>query len=189
MDQVERYLRRGERICWQGETGRFRLLEPDVRGLVLGKWVGTGAAGAALLALYLGEQAWNPWAAGAILLGTCLLLLSPVLEWDELRGQRYWMTDQRVLVMTKDRRLYAMERREVRYIRVVRRRDGQDCLVLSRDGFPEAEGQLRWCACHPKSRQHRGEAEARPVGRVLYGVQNADEALDCLEGWDGPTAA
>ena len=52
---VERYLREGERICWQSGTAPFPLLEGGERWKIIGKWIGTVAAAAALLALYTGQ--------------------------------------------------------------------------------------------------------------------------------------
>lgn len=183
MDAETIDLREGEKIRWQGRTGHFPLLEQDVRRLIVGKWIGTVGGGAAVMLLYLHEApAENPVIVAGIFLSVFLLLLSPILEWMGLLGQRYWITDQRAILLTKEHAVCAMELQDIDHFYVVQRESGWNCLVLGSGPFDEAQAQLRWYGCHPKSLLHRGEAEGRPVGMVFYGVENADGALVCLSG-------
>ena len=190
MKELSRYLRKGEQVRWQGKTGAFQLLERDVKGLIVGKWIGTVAAFSAILLLYIRNvPAWNAGIVGVILMAGCLLLLAPVLEWNSLLGQKYWITDQRAILMTKDRVFCSMELGDIDVFRIVRRQGGQDCLLLGSGILDEAEGQLRWYACHPKGEQRRGEETGQPVGMVFYGVTNTDDAAGYLRDQCGKIAA
>ena len=114
MDQLDTELREGEYIQWQGRTGAFSLLEPQARRTIFGKWLGTLVAGGILLALAGREDAGvGPAAVIAIVLGTAALLAAPVLEWWALRGQYYWITNQRAIVMTREHRICSMELEEI----------------------------------------------------------------------------
>ena len=109
-DQLDPELREGEYIRWQGRTGAFSLLEPLARRTILGKWLCTLVAGGVLLALAGREDAGvGPAAAIAIVLGTAALLAAPVLEWWALRGQHYWITNERAIAMTREHRICSME--------------------------------------------------------------------------------
>lgn len=176
----EGYLRQGEQVRWQSGTKEFALLERGEGWKIIGKWIGTVIVTAALLALYTGQgRDWSAKAVAAILVIAVLLLLSPVIERRSLLGQRYWITDQRAVLMTRDQTFYCMELSEIDDFQLLRDRTAGDCLVLGKCLFDE-EGQLRWRACHPKtdsqSDGRRGEAQ----GLVFFSVENGAEALECL---------
>ena len=149
---LESHLRQGERVCWQSGTKAFPLLEKGESWKIIGKWIGTVAAAAALLALYTGQgREWSVNAVAVILLIAVLMLLSPVIERYSLLGQRYWITDQRAILMTRDQTFYYMELLEIDDFQLLRDRTAGDCLVLGGCLFEEVDRQLRWRACHPKT--------------------------------------
>ena len=80
-----KYLRKGETVRWQSGTKPFPLLEKGETWRIVGKWIGTVAATAALLILYTGQgREWSAKAVALILLIAVLLLLSPVIEHHSL---------------------------------------------------------------------------------------------------------
>ncbi len=175
----EKYLRQGEQVRWQSGTKDFSLLERGEGGKIIGKWISTVIVTAALLALYTGQgREWSAKAVAVILVIAVLLLISPVIERRSLLGQRYWITDQRAILMTRDQTFYCMELEEIDDFQLLRDRTAGDCLVLG--GCLFEEGQLRWRACHPKtdsqSDGRRGEAQ----GLVFFSVENGTEAAECL---------
>lgn len=176
----EKYLRQGEQVRWQSGTKGFSLLEKGESWKIIGKWIGTVVVTAALLALYTGQdRELSAKAVAVILVIAVLLLLSPVIERRSLLGQRYWITDQRAILMTRDQTFYCMELAEIDDFQLLRDRMAGDCLVLGGCLFEE-ERQLRWRACHPKtdsqSDGRRGEAQ----GLVFFSVENGTEAAECL---------
>lgn len=175
------YLRQGEQVRWQSGTRSFSLLEKGERWKIIGKWIGTVAATAVLLALYTGQgREWSVKAVAVILLVAVLLLLSPMIERYSLLGQRYWITDQRAILMTRDQTFYYMELSEIDDFRLLRDRTAGDCLVLGGCLFEEVDRQLRWRACHPKtdsqSDGRRGEAQ----GLAFFSVEDGAKAVECL---------
>lgn len=148
---LEGYLRQGEQVRWQSGTAPFPLLEKGEGWKIVGKWIGTVAVAAALLALYTGQgREWSARAVALILLIAVLLVLSPVIERRSLLGQRYWITDQRAILMTRDRTFYYMELMEIDDFQLLRDRTAGDCLILGGCLFEEVDRQLRWRACHPR---------------------------------------
>ena len=179
-EQMDLELREGEYIQWQGHTGTFSLLEPLARRTIFGKWLGTLMAGGMLLALAGREDAGvGPAAVIAIILGTAALLASPVLEWWALRGQHYWITNQRAILVTREHRICSMELSEIGNVRLVQGENGMHSLILG-NAPRETLRQMRWFACHPRGQLLPGEAEGRAVGMVFYGLMNAKDALAWL---------
>lgn len=177
----DRYLREGEQVRWTSGTKEFPLFEKGETWKIVGKWTGTVTVTAALLVLYTAKGGeWNLKAMAVILLIAVSLLLSPLIERRSLLGQRYWITDQRAILMTRDRTFYYMELSEIDDFQLLRDRTAGDCLVLGRCLFEEVDRQLRWRACHPKmdsqSDGRRGEAQ----GLAFFSVEDGTYAADCL---------
>ena len=178
---VERYLREGERICWQSGTAPFPLLEGGERWKIIGKWIGTVAAAAALLALYTGQgREWRVKAVALILLIAVLMLLSPVVERRSLLGQRYWITNQRAILMTRDQTFYYMELSEIDDFQLLRDRTVGDCLILGGCLFEEVDRQLRWRACHPKTDIQNDSQRGLAQGLAFFSVEDGAKAAECL---------
>ena len=178
---IERYLREGERICWQSGTAPFPLLESGERWKIIGKWIGTVVAPAALLALYTGQgREWSVKAVALILLIAVLMLLSPVIERRSLLGQRYWITNQRAILMTMDQTFYYMELSEIDDFQLLRDRTVGDCLILGGCLFEEVDRQLRWRACHPKTDIQNDSQRGLAQGLAFFSVENGAGAAECL---------
>ena len=178
---IERYLREGERICWQSGTAPFPRLESGERWKIIGKWIGTVVATAALLALYIGQgREWSVKAVALILLIAVLMLLSPVIERRSLLGQRYWITNQRAILMTRDQTFYYMELSEIDDFQLLRDRTAGDCLILGGCLFEEVDRQLRWRACHPKTDIQNDSQRGLAQGLAFFSVENGAGAAECL---------
>lgn len=177
----EKYLRQGEQVRWHSGAKDFALLEKGEGWKIIGKWIGTVVAAAALLALYTGQgREWSVKAVAVILVIAVLLLLSPVIERHSLLGQRYWITDQRAILMTRDRTFYCMELPEIDDFQLLRDRTAGDCLVLGGCLFEEVDRQLRWRACHPKTNSQSDGQRGIAQGLVFFSVEDGAEAAECL---------
>lgn len=175
------YLRQGEQIRWQSETTSFPLLEKGESWKIIGKWIGTVAATAALLLLYTGQgREWSVKAVVVILFIAVLLLLSPMIERHSLLGQRYWITDQRAILMTRDQTFYYMELSEIDDFQLLRDRTAGDCLVLGGCLFEEVDRQLRWRACHPKTDSQNSGLRGEAQGLAFFSVKDGTKAAECL---------
>lgn len=184
------FLRENEEIRWQGIQADFSLLDDTNRRPILLRWLLTAVLTVCVLAVYFaGKEVPSSGFVGLVLLVAAIMMGSPLVERWSLRQQRYWITNQRAILITRDKSVYSMELEKLDGFRVIRGRAAEDCVVLGSCIFPEVKGQLRWRACHPKidvcSRSDQDEAQ----GMVFYCVRNAEEAGALLEKETGGTAA
>lgn len=178
---LEGYLRQGEQVRWQSGTVDFPLLERGESWRIIGRWIGTVLAAGVILALYTGQgREWSAKAVAAILLIAALLVLSPVIERRSLLGQRYWITDQRAILMTWDQTFYCMELPEIDDFRLLRDRTAGDCLVLGSCLFEDADKQLRWRSCHPKTDSQNSGRRDEAQGLAFFSVEDGAAAAECL---------
>ena len=178
-ERLKTYLRPGEQVRWQGRPAPFSLLEAEAKKQILLKWGLTVALGGGLLAVYLsGTEAPSMGFIGLVLLVAAVILISPVAERRNLMGEQYWITNQRAILMTRDKTFFYMELSDIDDLQVVGR-----CL------FEEAKKLLRWRACHPKVDVQSHDETDRSLGMIFYGVQGAEAAAELLrQGRDGEAA-
>ena len=183
------YLRGGEQVRWHGTTKPFSLLERDARFLILGKWIGTVLVAGTILGLYISNNSdWSVKVVGLVLLVAALLLVSPFLEKRSVLGQEYWITDQRVIFMSRDQSFYSMELCDVDDFRLVEGKTPEGTLVLGSVVFEDIDRQLRWRACHPKTNVQSDGPSDRAQGLVLFSVSDSKKAADCLRQQMGRVA-
>lgn len=187
---LREYLREGEQICWHGGAEKFPLLGKDNRTKVLGKWGLTAACAAVVLILYLNSGSEVSIAtAFAIVFVAVVLMLAPVTEYLGLLHQQYWITNQRILLMTWDRAFYSMEFHEVDAFRVEKDHAAKPCLVIGSSVFDEIDRLLRWRACHPKVLDNGTHGTDRAEGMVFYCVSDHQGLVDQLQKKCGKSAA
>ena len=181
--KVNAYLREGETVRWAGKTEEFSLLEKDAKRKILLKWIGTVAFVAGFTALYIGNNKnWTVSTVVVVLVIGILLLVSPVIERNSLLKQRYWITDQRVILMSADRSFSALEGEQLDGFRVETEATPNPTLVVGACLFEEGSRQLRWRGCHPKTDSQSASAGRDVVeGLVLFSVTDGEKAVKCLE--------
>lgn len=148
------------------------------------------ALGGGLLAVYLsGTEAPSMGFIGLVLLVAAVILISPVAERRNLMGEQYWITNQRAILMTRDKTFFYMELSDIDDLQVVGGTTKGKSLVLGRCLFEEAKKLLRWRACHPKVDVQSHDETDRALGMIFYGVQGAEAAAELLrQGRDGEAA-
>lgn len=177
----QKYLRSGEQVRWHGVTQPFPLLERDAKSLILGKWIGTVAVTAVLLRLYIGNSPdWSLRVVGMVLLVAALLIASPFMEKWNVLGQQYWITDQRVILMSRDKTFYYMELTDIDDVRLVENQTEEGTLAVGSCVFEDIKRQLRWRACHPKTNVQSDGPAGKAEGLVLFSVSDSKKAVDCL---------
>ena len=142
------------------------------------------------LAVYLsGTEAPSMGFIGLVLLVAAVILISPVAERRNLMGEQYWITNQRAILMTRDKTFFYMELSDIDDLQVVGGTTKGKSLVLGRCLFEEAKKLLRWRACHPKVDVQSHDETDRALGMIFYGVQGAEAAAELLrQGRDGEAA-
>ena len=174
-------LRNGERVQWEGKTEPFPLLANDAKGQILGKWIGTWIAAVAILVLYIRNIGDNSVeVAGAILLVTAALLLSPAIERRCILGQHYWITNQRVIFIAENQTVYDMELSEIDDYQVISGKTEYDSLVLGSCVFEDVKRQLRWRACHPKTDSQSTSTNGQAYGMALFNLKECSVAEELL---------
>ena len=103
-----------------------------------------------------------------------LIILSPVMECSNLRGQQYILTNQRAVLIRGDRRIFSMPIQAIDDARIVQVSPNETCLLLGSKITGEPQKQLRFWAAHPLGAAEDGKDVE---GLVFYAIQNADQAL------------
>ena len=168
----------GEQILWQSETGKFGLMSGVHGRKVLTKWIVTIVVMLAVIVAYLAAvpQVKNSVVV-MLLIVTALLLVSPVMEWSNLKGQRYILTNQRAILVRADRRIFTMPLSAIDDARIVQLTPEETCLLLGSKMMAEPEKQYRFRAAHPLGAT---EETSDVEGLLFYGIQNADRALQLV---------
>lgn len=179
--ELREHLREQEQVRWQGRPESFPLLEGSLKAQILRNWLVTGAAVCALLVWYFtAYEDKNAGFLGLVLIIGALIAVSPIMERRNLQGQTYWVTNERVIMRTRDRSFYYMNLDEIDEVRVVRDKANHDCLALGSIVFEDVDKQLRWRACHPKEDMQGHEDQECVLGLILYDLQDADQVVKLL---------
>jgi hypothetical protein len=170
-------LRQGEQVLWDGTSAEFPLLAGDSRNQILGKWIGSAAGAAVVLALYVGNAGGR--SAGmilGILAVAAMVMLSPLVERRSVLRQHYYVTSQRVILVAGDQTVYYMELGEIDEIRTVHDQTEYDSLAVGSAVFGDIKGQMRWRSCHPKMDSQGGMSSGEALGLILFNLRDCQGA-------------
>lgn len=187
--KLKEYLRENEQVCWQGHPESFPILEGSLKNKILRTWIVTAVVLCGILVWYFGYAEKNTGVLGLVIIIAALIMVSPFMEKRNLQGQNYWITNQRVILRTRDNSFYYMNLDEIDEIQVVRNKTDNGCLALGSIVFEDVDKQLRWRACHPKEdMQGRGDSEC-VLGMILYDLKDVDRAAELLKKHAIPAVA
>ena len=188
--RLNEYLKDGECIRWQGSPERFELLERSYRIRVLGQWILSVLICGGTLAIYLAmDTEKNTGVIALLALVALVLIASPLVEQRNLRGQHYWITNQRVILMCRDHSFFYIPLQNVDVCKVVKNQTEWPCLAIGSAILEDVDKQLRWRACHPKVETEVKNAGDCAVGMIFYGIKNADAAMQLLQPYTQQKAA
>lgn len=173
-------LQDGEQVLWSGKTEAFPILAGDAKVQILSKWIGTVVAAVVLLALYIGNAGGGKGLIVGVLVVAALLVVSPFLEQRSVLQQSYWITDQRVILISGDQTVYFMELDSIDGFRTVTGKTEYGSLVLGSCIFEDIKRQLRWRACHPKVDIQSGTTSGAAMGLVLFNLKDCRGAEELL---------
>lgn len=181
--ELNEYLRKGENVRWSGRTAPFPLLGDRSREEIVLKWVVTAALTCGFLWLYCArDQAVNGKFIALVVLVAGLVIASPWMEQRSIMGQQYFITDQRAILMSRDKTFYSMELNGIDELRRVSLHGEADTLVMGGIIMEDIRKQLRWRACHPKTDMQGQKKQDEALGMVFYGIRDADLAESLLHG-------
>lgn len=180
--ELNEYLREGETVRWSGRTAPFPLMGERTREQIIFKWVATAAATCALLGTYCSRDGALSWKfIGLVVFVALLIIATPWIEQGSIMKQKYFVTNQRVIFLMRDKSMFYMELSELDGVQRVSLNGEADTLVLGSVIFEDIRRQLRWRACHPKTNLQGQEGQDKAIGLVLYGIRDADIAQSLLQ--------
>ena len=162
-------------FCWRGICFRVSRSSGRAERGVSNCWAVTVAVTLGIIGTYAAaatEFRSNVVVILLIIMG--LIILSPVMECSNLRGQQYILTNQRAVLIRGDRRIFSMPIQAIDDARIVQVSPNETCLLLGSKITGEPQKQLRFWAAHPLGAAEDGKDVE---GLVFYAIQNADQAL------------
>lgn len=178
---LKEYLREDENILWQSQPVAFPLMENGFKFRILRSWlIAIALLGALLVTYCTRNDQWSMGFVGAVVILGAMIIVSPLWERRAIMKQKYFITDQRAILMMKDKSLFSMELSAVDDYRLVSDMANQDCLVLGSSLFGDIRKQLRWRTCHPNNDRQSTNNQDRVDGVVFYGISNAQAAVELL---------
>ena len=183
-------LRNNEHVLWGGKTQPFPLLDSAGRFKLLARWILTVILSAALLVLYLHNND-NPSKSFVVLVAAiaAVIVFSPLAEWYNLQAQQYWISDQRAVLMTRNKTIYSMELSRIDDFEVAHGIADQECLILGSCLFGEARKQPRWRSIHPKVDQQASDSQSHALGMIFYCPTDINVAAALLKARIGGSHA
>ena len=164
-----------ENILWESGVTPFRLFDGKEGHSTLILWVVmiALAAGAIVSKVSSGEKGVGFYIIVAVILAA--VILSPILACRQTNGQRYFITDRRVLSIRPDGTVSAMDRKNIDAVRLYKVDCGGAALAMGSGLLQERDKQLRWRANHPMV-----DGSFNVQGLVFYRAQGAEEAMRIL---------
>ena len=180
---LKEFLNEGETILWSGKSEAFPLLDKQGGGgkKIVIKWIVVVVLAAALLLTYsANNDPVSPTFVLVVLAITAVLILSPFMEQRSVMGAHYWITDQHIILMLKNKSIFSMKLESMDGFRVVRDEAPNPCLVVGSRIFCDINKQLRWRCCHPLDHPSTSEDD-NAQGIVFYNVKDSEQAETLLK--------
>ncbi len=173
--ELKEYLWDGEMIRWSGRSAPVPLLSQRERGKILIRWAITLVCISVILGIYsTGSGALSGKFAALVTLAATLVIAAPWLERWSVMGMKYYVTDRRAILLTRDKSVYYMKLDEVDDVKRVCIQPEADALVMGSAIFEDADRRPRFRACNPKTDFQSPEGQDRAAGLVFYGLRDAE---------------
>ena len=168
----------GEKVLWQSDTEHFGLLSGVGGRRIL---IRGGITLVVMLGIIGGYVAAAPDIKTNVVLIMlvilALLLLSPVMEWRSLQGQKYLLTNQRAILVRGDQQVFSMPVQDIDDAQILQLSPEETLLLLGSRMMEEPRRNLRFWASHPLGSSESGK---EVQGLVFYAVRNAEQALQMI---------
>lgn len=176
---LERTLRNNEKIAWESPTLHFGILDGKEGRKTLMQWTISTICYAAILAVYAAHDSITPRFFILLSIVYGALIITPILSYRTILGQRYFITNERIILIKKDGQVATMERDRINAIRLFPIRPGT-ALAFGKSVVEEGDTHLRWRSIHAKENPNNvGGLNAN--GLVFYNVERAEQAMQMLQ--------
>ena len=176
---LERTLRKSETVAWESPTLHFGILDGKEGRKTLMQWVLSTIFYAAILAVYAAHDSITPRFFILLSLVYGALIITPLLSYYTILGQRYYITSERIILIKRDGQVATMERDKIDAIRLFPTKPGA-ALAFGKSVVDEGDSQLRWRSIHAKENPNSvGGLNAN--GLVFYNVERAEQAMKMLQ--------
>lgn len=182
MKELQKKLRENESILWQSGPKAFPLLEGRFKNKILGEWIVTLILAAWFLYIEQGNPNFGTGMKILVLVVAVVVMVSPVVEKYNLKRQKYYLTDQRAIVLTADNSLYYMNYDQIDDAIVIHDVADSTCIAMGSAILDNVRKQLRWQACHPKIDLQEADKRGEALGLVFYVPEGAEQALKLMRG-------
>lgn len=172
-------LRPGESIEWESETQHFRIQDGKEGQKTVLQWIISSLCYVAILGIYIAHNALTPRFVILLSLIYFTLIVTPVLSYRQVLGQRYFLTNQRAILIRKDGIVCTMERDNINTVKLYPVKPGA-AIVLGKSIQNEGDKMLRWRSLHAKENPNN-VGGLNSLGLVFYNVRNAECAVKLLD--------
>ena len=180
MQELNHNLRTGEDILWESAPEKFPLLEGKLKLRILGEWIITVLFAAWLFYVERDQPGFGTGVKALVLLVAGAILLSPFVEHWSLKRQKYYLTDQRAILVSSDNTLYYMDYDQIDDCRLIRGIAQGDCIAMGGAIMEDVRRQLRWQACHPKMDLQGTNIRGEALGMVFYLPAGAEKMVHLM---------
>ena len=172
------YLNHGEVVRWKSEPQPFPLLDVQTKKSFLMKWIlAPVICIPSLIAILRANGGIRTDMMVFILAAMVAVMVTPLIQYNQLKGQKYYITNQRVITELHNGNLYSVLLDEIDGMQVMGDVAEYRCIVFGKSIFERASKSARWQACHPKTQGATDRAE----GLMFYCPAKLEEALSMLQ--------
>ena len=181
-EQLREYLRENETVCWESRPKPFAALDGKYKMKFLSKFLITLLISGGIGAGHLASGTDVKVGVLVLLAGLVIVVaLMPVMERMRLMKGRYWITDQRIIMLDSNKLFHSMEIDDIDAFKVMADEKADSCLVLGSSVFQDTEKNMRWRAGNPKMPEGAGSSKNHALGMILYNAENVEEAVALLK--------
>lgn len=181
MQELRRHLREGETLLWQSQPKDFPLLEGQMKTRIIVEWILAVAAAVWFFYVERNNPGFGLGVKALVALVVAAIILAPVVERYSLKKQKYFLTDQRAILIAGGRDFYYVDLDQIDAWEVIRDVAQGECIAMGSVILGEVRKQLRWQSCHPKIDLQEAKSNGEVLGMVFYLPQDVDRALELLK--------
>ena len=178
-NSLQKNLRDGESVLWESGTLPFGILDGKEGRKTLLKWILCAVCYIAIILFYAVHDAVTP---KFIIILTALfgvMAIMPILSYREVLAQKYYITNERALLIKKDGRICTMNLDTINAVKLYPIGPGA-ALALGKSILDEGDSQLRWRSTHAKEHPN-SVGGINALGLVFYNVEHAENAMHLLQ--------